>query len=52
MPDDTRDTPVLHERRGPVAYATTNRPRYRNAETAADSPGGPDVAAMKEASTP
>ncbi|MFF0436548.1 hypothetical protein ACFYU9_30575 [Streptomyces sp. NPDC004327] len=24
-------TPVLYERRGPVAYVTTNRPRHRDA---------------------
>ncbi|MGE7388325.1 enoyl-CoA hydratase [Streptomyces sp. NPDC004126] len=35
MPDDTRDTPVLYERRGPVAYVTMNRPRYRNAQNSA-----------------
>ncbi|MFD7787467.1 enoyl-CoA hydratase-related protein [Streptomyces nojiriensis] len=41
MPDDRRpddrppDTPVLHERRGPVAYVTMNRPRYRNAQNSA-----------------
>ncbi|WP_327734960.1 enoyl-CoA hydratase [Streptomyces nojiriensis] len=41
MPDDRRpddrppDTPVLYERRGPVAYVTMNRPRYRNAQNSA-----------------
>ncbi|MFD9725662.1 enoyl-CoA hydratase [Streptomyces sp. NPDC059072] len=38
MPDDTLDThhsPVLYERRGPVAYVTMNRPRYRNAQNSA-----------------
>ncbi|MFF4419333.1 enoyl-CoA hydratase-related protein [Streptomyces sp. NPDC001549] len=42
MPDDHRphdrspdDTPVLYERRGPVAYVTMNRPRYRNAQNSA-----------------
>ncbi|MFJ3515000.1 enoyl-CoA hydratase [Streptomyces sp. NPDC090131] len=37
MPDDRTpdDTPVLHERRGPVAYVTMNRPRYRNAQNSA-----------------
>ncbi|MFJ9828371.1 enoyl-CoA hydratase [Streptomyces sp. NPDC101160] len=28
-------TPVLYERRGPVAYVTMNRPRYRNAQNSA-----------------
>ncbi|WP_328790882.1 MULTISPECIES: hypothetical protein [unclassified Streptomyces] len=32
MPDDA---PVLYERRGPVAYVTMNRPRYRNAQNSA-----------------
>lgn len=32
MPDVT---PVLYERRGPVAYVTMNRPRYRNAQNSA-----------------
>ncbi|MER7823679.1 enoyl-CoA hydratase [Streptomyces sp. NPDC096097] len=37
MPDDRTpdDTPVLCERRGPVAYVTMNRPRYRNAQNSA-----------------
>ncbi|MFG2992936.1 enoyl-CoA hydratase-related protein [Streptomyces sp. NPDC048257] len=37
MPDDRTpdDTPVLYERRGPVAYVTKNRPRYRNAQNSA-----------------
>ncbi|MFD7555319.1 MULTISPECIES: enoyl-CoA hydratase [unclassified Streptomyces] len=38
MPDDTLDThdsPVLYERRGPVAHVTMNRPRYRNAQNSA-----------------
>ncbi len=37
MPDDRTpdDTPVLYERRGPVAYVTMNRPRYRNAQNSA-----------------
>ncbi|MER6255845.1 enoyl-CoA hydratase [Streptomyces sp. NPDC001584] len=42
MPDDRRphdrspdDTPVLYEHRGPVAYVTMNRPRYRNAQNSA-----------------
>ncbi|MFE9482649.1 enoyl-CoA hydratase [Streptomyces spororaveus] len=42
MPDDRRpddrppdETPVLYERRGPVAYVTMNRPRYRNAQNSA-----------------
>ncbi|MFF4265448.1 enoyl-CoA hydratase [Streptomyces virginiae] len=37
MPDDRTpdDPPVLHERRGPVAYVTMNRPRYRNAQNSA-----------------
>ncbi|WP_329386791.1 enoyl-CoA hydratase [Streptomyces sp. NBC_01351] len=38
MPDDTddgHDAPVLYERRGPVAYVTMNRPRYRNAQNSA-----------------
>ncbi|MFB6580028.1 enoyl-CoA hydratase [Streptomyces sp. NPDC056402] len=34
-PDDPDDTPVLYERRGPVAYVTMNRPRYRNAQNSA-----------------
>ncbi|MET9691098.1 enoyl-CoA hydratase [Streptomyces sp. NPDC006514] len=34
-PDDPDDTPVLYERRGPVAYVTINRPRYRNAQNSA-----------------
>ncbi|MEV5970811.1 enoyl-CoA hydratase [Streptomyces sp. NPDC051921] len=29
------DDPVLYERRGPVAYVTMNRPRYRNAQNSA-----------------
>ena len=33
--DDRRDGPVLYERRGPVAYVTMNRPRYRNAQNSA-----------------
>ncbi|MFB6824348.1 enoyl-CoA hydratase-related protein [Streptomyces virginiae] len=37
MPDDRTpdDPPVLHERRGPVAHVTMNRPRYRNAQNSA-----------------
>ncbi|MET8750644.1 enoyl-CoA hydratase [Streptomyces sp. NPDC004667] len=35
MPDATDATPVLYERRGPVAYVTMNRPRYRNAQNSA-----------------
>ncbi len=42
MPDDRRphdrspdDIPVFYERRGPVAYVTMNRPRYRNAQDSA-----------------
>ncbi|MFD7910307.1 enoyl-CoA hydratase [Streptomyces sp. NPDC059752] len=34
-PDDSDDAPVLYERRGPVAYVTMNRPRYRNAQNSA-----------------
>ncbi|MFD3471001.1 enoyl-CoA hydratase [Streptomyces sp. NPDC058682] len=34
-PDDPDDAPVLYERRGPVAYVTMNRPRYRNAQNSA-----------------
>ncbi|MFE2932483.1 enoyl-CoA hydratase [Streptomyces sp. NPDC059278] len=30
-----QDGPVLYERRGPVAYLTLNRPRYRNAQNSA-----------------
>ncbi|MER6996362.1 enoyl-CoA hydratase [Streptomyces sp. NPDC000410] len=29
------EVPVLYERRGPVAYVTMNRPRYRNAQNSA-----------------
>ncbi|WP_037601291.1 enoyl-CoA hydratase [Streptacidiphilus rugosus] len=32
-PDD--EAPVLYERRGPVAFVTMNRPRYRNAQNSA-----------------
>ncbi|MEU2830893.1 enoyl-CoA hydratase [Streptomyces lavendulae] len=35
MPDATDAPPVLYERRGPVAYVTMNRPRYRNAQNSA-----------------
>ncbi|ATZ27244.1 enoyl-CoA hydratase [Streptomyces lavendulae] len=35
MPDPTDAPPVLYERRGPVAYVTMNRPRYRNAQNSA-----------------
>lgn len=42
MPDAPEDpdapdseTPVLYERRGPVAHVTMNRPRYRNAQNSA-----------------
>ncbi|MET9610345.1 enoyl-CoA hydratase [Streptomyces sp. NPDC006512] len=35
MPADDSGTPVLYERRGPVAYVTMNRPRYRNAQNSA-----------------
>ncbi|MFB6559751.1 MULTISPECIES: enoyl-CoA hydratase [unclassified Streptomyces] len=34
-PHDPDDAPVLYERRGPVAYVTMNRPRYRNAQNSA-----------------
>ncbi|WP_028813985.1 enoyl-CoA hydratase [Streptomyces flavidovirens] len=36
MPTPTaHEPPVLYERRGPLAYATLNRPRYRNAQNSA-----------------
>src|SRR5689334_17535570 len=35
MPDATDAPTVLYERRGPVAYVTMNRPRYRNAQNSA-----------------
>lgn len=35
MPADDSAAPVLHERRGPVAHVTMNRPRYRNARNSA-----------------
>ncbi|MFJ3881750.1 enoyl-CoA hydratase [Streptomyces sp. NPDC090077] len=33
--DSPADSPVLYEVRGPVAYVTMNRPRYRNAQNSA-----------------
>lgn len=35
MPAADSGTPVLYERRGPVAHVTMNRPRYRNAQNSA-----------------
>ncbi|MFD3479359.1 enoyl-CoA hydratase [Streptomyces sp. NPDC058695] len=34
-PEPAPTEPVLYERRGPVAYVTMNRPRYRNAQNSA-----------------
>ncbi|MFE9396025.1 enoyl-CoA hydratase [Streptomyces flavidovirens] len=34
-PPEPSEPPVLYERRGPLAYATLNRPRYRNAQNSA-----------------
>ena len=35
MPADSEDPVVRYERRGPIAFVTMNRPRYRNAQNSA-----------------
>lgn len=57
-PDDPDDAPVLHERRAGLWWDHTGRPgaesrfaRAHGAQTAADSLGGVNITALKEANT-